>query len=396
MMMRRFNRYLLWETGKLFIVALVAFTTVIMLGGVVQKLIAHGLGPRVILELMPYILPMGLQFALPATLLFAVASVYGRVAADNEVVAIKAAGVPPVRIIAPTMIVGFLFSPLAVWLNDLAVSWGRPGISRVIVQKFEEVVYRHLQTEGSFSDKNFSIHVQAVDGRDLIHPTLSFHGSNGKPLTIVAQKGQLQFNPVTETLKISLRESEIDMGDNLRGFFPDTHEYEIPLNHEAGRGSESLKPSEIALRRIRHEIGNQSEQLRQAEELIGCRALLGLTTGRYDWFSAPQIHSLSHHLHTGRERLNRLRTEPWRRWASGFSCFFFVWMGVPLAIWWRTADYWTSFGICFLPILLIYYPLFALGVEQAKDGSLPPYSVWLGNIALFLIGAWLLRKIHRN
>ncbi len=64
-------------------------------------------------------------FALPATLLFAVCAVYGRIAADNEVLAVKAAGVPPMRIMTPTLIIGFLFSPLAVWMMDLAVSWGR-------------------------------------------------------------------------------------------------------------------------------------------------------------------------------------------------------------------------------------------------------------------------------
>ena len=67
---------------------------------------------------------------------------------------------------------------------------------------------------------------------------------------------------------------------------------------------------------------------------------------------------------------------------------------MPLAIWCRTADYWSSFGVAFLPILLIYYPLFALGLEQAKDGGWPPYSVWLGNLALSAVGAWYLRKVH--
>ena len=80
----------------------------------------------------------------------------------------------------------------------------------------------------------------------------------------------------------------------------------------------------------------------------------------------------------------------------GFSCFFFVWLGIPLAINMRSADYWTSFGACFLPILLIYYPLFALGLDRAKNGMWPAYSVWLGNLVLFAFGLWLLRKVYRH
>jgi lipopolysaccharide export system permease protein len=94
-------------------------------------------------------------------------------------------------------------------------------------------------------------------------------------------------------------------------------------------------------------------------------------------------------------RLTRLQTEPWRRWANGFSCLFFVLVGAPLAIRLRTADVWSSFGACFLPILCVYYPLLMYGVERAKGGALPPYSVWLGNVILLLIGCWLLRKVLR-
>ena len=34
-------------------------------------------------------------------------------------------------------------------------------------------------------------------------------------------------------------------------------------------------------------------------------------------------------------RLHRLHTEPWRRWANGFSCLCFVMIGVPVAVWLR-------------------------------------------------------------
>jgi lipopolysaccharide export system permease protein len=96
-----------------------------------------------------------------------------------------------------------------------------------------------------------------------------------------------------------------------------------------------------------------------------------------------------------RHRLFRLQTEPWRRWANGFSCFFFVVAGIPLAIRLRNSDVLTSFFLCFLPILLVYYPLLAFGVDRAKGGVLPPYTVWLGNVFLLLAGLWLLRKVLR-
>ena len=141
-MIQRFNRYILWEVTKLFSIALVAFTAIIMLGGLAQQLALEGLGTMAIIELLPYLLPIGLQFGLPPTLLFAVCSVYGRISADNEVVAIKAAGVNPLKIISPTLILAFMVSLLAVWLNDIAFSWGAPGINRVVLLSLEEIRLR--------------------------------------------------------------------------------------------------------------------------------------------------------------------------------------------------------------------------------------------------------------
>ena len=96
-----------------------------------------------------------------------------------------------------------------------------------------------------------------------------------------------------------------------------------------------------------------------------------------------------------RDRLHRLRLEPWRRWANGFSCFFFVLLGAPLAIRMRTTNFFTTFAACFLPILLIYYPLLAFAVDRCKDGAVPPYAVWLGNFVLMIGGILMIRKVIR-
>ena len=95
-------------------------------------------------------------------------------------------------------------------------------------------------------------------------------------------------------------------------------------------------------------------------------------------------------------RLNRIVMEPWRRWANGFSCLCFVLVGAPMAIRMRNADFLTSFFLCFLPILIVYYPVFMLGVDQAKRGSVPPAVVWMGNVLITLWGWWLLRRVVRQ
>jgi lipopolysaccharide export system permease protein len=61
----------------------------------------------------------------------------------------------------------------------------------------------------------------------------------------------------------------------------------------------------------------------------------------------------------------------------------------------RRSDAMTVFGLCFLPILIGYYPLLMLGLDRAKNGSWNANVVWLGNAALLTLGLWLRRRVIR-
>ncbi len=352
-----------------------------------------------ILEMIPYVLPISLQFAIPATLLFAVCSVYGRVSADNEFLAVMAAGVPPLRFIAPTLIASFFLSLCAVWLNDIAVSWGMPGINRVIMHSVETVAYNYLATQGSYSnDQGFSIHVHGIgpDGRELIRPTITTPPhSDGSSAEITAASARLTVDPVAEELQIELIDSIIQSRDwDYKR--PGPQSFKVKLSQATKKGTSSGKATEIPMRQIGNEMRNQESQIEQAQELLATRMAMGLAVGKFDWLDDEQAFQSLSSVEIGRNRLQRLNIEPWRRWASGFSCLFFVWVGIPLSIWMRSADHWTSFGACFMPILILFYPAFMFGLDQAKDGVWPPMSVWLGNLILSVAGAWWLRKIYRN
>jgi lipopolysaccharide export system permease protein len=121
-----------------------------------------------------------------------------------------------------------------------------------------------------------------------------------------------------------------------------------------------------------------------------------MVSGDFEGLVSPKWNSCQLQLRDAQNQLHRLELVTWRRWANGFSCLFFVMVGAPLAIRLRNADVWTSFGLCFLPILLVYYPLLMYGLDRAKCGALPPYSIWLGNVVLLLGGAWLICQVVRK
>ncbi|MBX3423664.1 MAG: LptF/LptG family permease [Pirellulaceae bacterium] len=397
--MYRFSRYILWEVIKLFVVALVVFTAVIVLFGVMQQLLRQGLGTMAVLQLLPYVLPVSLQYAIPATLLFAVCSVYGRLSADNELLAVMAVGVPPIKFISPTLVMALAISLVAVWLNDIAYSWGKPGIKRVVTHSLEQVAYGYLRSQGAYtSDNGFSIHVHGIgaDGRELILPTISHQPrSGGQPVSIEAKSARMHVDLEKEELVIELNDSVMAMGNTgPRVDKPGPFSFSIPLS-DATRKATVKEPADYPMRAMPAELERQRVSLSELEEVQTARAGMALAIGKYEWLGDAFHQDCKVKTRYGTYRLHQLKMEPWRRWAAGFSCLFFVWVGIPLSMWMKSADHWTSFGICFLPTLLVYYPIFTLGLDHARDGSWSPSAVWLGNLALLLVGAYWMRRIHK-
>ncbi len=394
----RLTRYILAEISKIFVVALIALTLMILLIGVGRELLRQGLGPVAVIQLLPYVLPISLQHAVPATALFSVCCVYGRMAADGEVATVKASGISPLKILQPAIMFAAVLSPMAVWLSDVGVSWGRPGVNRVVLLSIEDIVYRVLRSQHSYtSDHGFSIHVREVDGKRLIHPTVTVHnGGNREPMKLSARDGQLTLDSKTQTLLLRVVDSQVESGSGFQGIVPGETVFPIPLGGKLDENDVSrVSPGELPLSVIRGERVRQDSRMHATVGQLAAHTAFSILTSRNEEIAGPSGASIEATLHNGTSRLTRLHTEPWRRWAEGFTCFFFVLVGAPLAMIARTSDYWTTFGKCFLPTLLLYYPLFIFGLDQAKDGALPPYGVWIGNIVLAVIGIALVVRVRR-
>jgi lipopolysaccharide export system permease protein len=390
--MKILTRYVLTELLQVFLVTLTALTLFMLIVGLVKEAQQQGLGLLQILMLVPYVLPEAMRFAVPGTMLFAVASVFGRLSANNEITALKAAGVTPMAAIWPAVGLALVVSFVSVWLNDVAVTWGRDGVRRVVVNSVEQIIYGRLRQQRSYSTSQLSINVKGVDGRKLIRPTLSFQsGGSDKPATVSATEAELRADPAKNALIVTFRDGTLHMGD-VKASFPDTIVREVPLDAVSRKGVTSRSPSEIAMADFATARVAQGEKIRQVEQMAAGKIAMGMLNGRLEWTAPWATESERQQIKHERRMLSRIVVEPWRRWANGFSALCFVLVGAPMAIRMRNADFLTSFFLCFLPILVVYYPVFMLGVDGAKDGRLPPAAAWLGNLLIAVWGWWLLRR----
>lgn len=392
----KFTRYILWDVLKMFVISLVAMTFVISLVFVGQQLIGADLSYLAVAKLMPYIFLIALQFSVPATILFSVCCVYGRISADNEIIALKSAGISPMCVFRPVVVLGVLISVPSVWLNDLAVSWAKPAMQLVILRSFEEIIYRGLSSKKAYnSEKGFAIHVQEVKDRWLIKPNIWMQSDN-QLRTITAERAKISIDPIEDKMVIELIDAYIARDGHEQIRYPGSLPVEMPLDLAAKSGTNSTSPSQYSISQIPRELSRQNGLNDRRREKLATRYSIALASGRYVSLNDAASQRLGAEIIDTEKKLSRLKTEPMRRWALGFSCLAFVWMGVPMAILIRSADYWWTFGVCFIPILLIYYPIFGLSLEFSKDGTWPASSLWLGNVTLALIGTWLMRKVVKT
>lgn len=392
--MNLLTRYVLLELTKVFLVTVVGMTAVMMLVGVVQEAIQQNLTPITIIQLIPFVLPQALFFAIPATILFSACNVFARMSSSNEIVAIKSLGGSPMVVVWPAIIFAFLLSLLTVIMNDIAVSWGREGVYHVILNSVEKTIYAVLSADQKFNNGRLSFAVQDISGKDLYGLTVEkFGDDSSKGFRLTAQHARLSCDPKSNKLLIWIKNGTFQLGDNTLAIID---EDTLPIDlSDATRKSKKgdVSPSAIPLRAI--PVAAQASQIslihKRREmamaasfQMLGGN-LVGLT--HPDW--APEFEDL----HELEMRQHRIAVEPWRRWANGFSCLCFVLVGVPLALRMQSSDFWVVFFMCFFPILIAYYPLLMFGISQTKTGHLAPIFVWTGNVVMLLVGWYLLRRM---
>jgi lipopolysaccharide export system permease protein len=391
--MKLLTRYVLREVLQIFLLTLFSLTMFMMLVGVGAEAISHGLGPVHLLQLLPFMLPKALLFAIPGTVLLAASMVYGRMSNFGEIVAIKSMGISPMAVIWPTLFLATALSFVTVWLNDLAVSWGDNGIRSVAINAIEDIIYGVLRTQRNFSSKNFSVVVRRVDDRVLHGVTITFEaGAEAPRITITCDQAEFRSQPGSGVLTIICRTGDIDVDGNVLIF--DEIVREIPLDEASGK-SGGVSPAHMSLTEIPARIRQQQAAIERGKQMLAATAAYCMMTGDLADLGGAAWKSRSNSVKDLHTTLYKLQTEPPRRWANGFSCLCFALVGVPLAIRLRNADMLTSFFLCFGPILVVYYPLMLFGLDRSKAGALPPMTVWAANLLLALWGLWLLRRVIR-
>lgn len=396
-------RYVMAQVARAFTLALLTLTAIFVLFVVVAKVAEAGLGPWDIVVLVPFAVPSTIPYTAPVALLFAVTVVYGRIASDSEVLAIKAAGLGALTVLTPSFVFGLLLCFGLLQVSNEYIPRSNHEAKLAFFRNVEEMLYRILEKEREFNNRAwpFKINVGDVDGKTLIDARFAHRArgddSQAFDLEVFAERATIAFDQERDIVEVKLTNAIVH-GDARKPDFLliDNELLEIPLPNTPGQ---QLSPSvqELTTRQI---IKEQAQCLVDSKEDRNRNAAfvgLAIASGRPNMIHWPTVHQAHHDINYRAYRFRKLETEKQMRVAIAFSPLFFALLGAPVGIWRAKGDFLSAFMICFLPIITIYYPVTLMGINLSKEGLLVPVAaLWMGNLILAVLSGLVLRPVLRH
>lgn len=391
--MRLLQRYILGDLLKVFGILLSIMTVLLVFLGVFREVTESGLGAEQALQILPFVVPSLMPFTIPATLLLTVCLVYGRISGDQEVTAAKAAGINVMSMLAPALLLGVVMSLASLALTDRVIPWAVGRMQQIITDAMEDVFLDMLRSKHLVTDpaRGVSIMVMDVEGNTLIRPTFRFSPHGRDPVMIQARTAEIDFDMVRREVILDLAHGHLDMGEGRTVIF-ERDRQAFPLPEEL----QATKPRHLNI----GEIGDRMDSIRgdlgayvRERDL---RAAVALTLGDLDRLAAVEYwgDAVEGPLE---DELRKLDTEIHSRLAMSASCFFFVLIGGPFAMLQARRQFLTSFIMCFVPILVVYYPLVLGMMNLCKNGQADPaWAMWIANGLLLIAGLVILRKVLRH
>src|SRR3954454_21291373 len=210
------QRYVLGELVRAFTLALLTITCIFVLFMIMAEAAKMGLTPRDIFTLVPYVIPGSLPYTIPVSLLFAVTVVYGRLPADNQVIAVKTAGLSAWTVLWPAIFVGGTLSGLLLYLSQGPIPIDNNQAKLVIFQNMEEMFYKFLKKDREFNNPRwpFLIKVKDVQGKTMLGATFKHRvggpkGSHTFDMIVQAKKAVIHFDTQKGVARVYLDGAEI-------------------------------------------------------------------------------------------------------------------------------------------------------------------------------------------
>ena len=405
------NRMIFWELVRVFLLSLGTLTGLFLIVGLIQQASQMGLTLSQIVKAIPLFVPSTLPLTIPATTLFATCVVYGRLAHDNEVIALKAAGVHLYRIVSPAVLLGVLTTATTAGLYHTTIPATQRQLYEQILSDPEEVLYNQLRRDRCLRHPSlpYVMYVRDVQGKRLLDVVIKRRVKVKDARTGVeiplgystvarAREAQLHVDLSAGTMSILSDRFVLD-DKNASGSAASTGPFTMDLPDSVSGKEAKLRISALTWddlpARIAGAVEERDELIRKRDERAA--ELERIADSSLRSLAQGELRQYKYQLDAKNRQVRNLQAEIFARPALAVSCLVFALIGCPVGVWANRADYLSTFVICFLPTLVVYYPLLLAGSDAGKNGRIPlALGCWLADIIMGTVGIVLTWRLLRR
>jgi lipopolysaccharide export system permease protein len=356
------NKYIFKELIPPFAISLFFLTFVFLMTRIPEitnMVVNYNAGISSILMLVSYTLPRFLEFTIPMSTMISVLLTFMRMSGENEIVALKGAGVSLYKLLPPVLAFCLITTVLTMWITVFGVSWGKLSLKKKSIEIARSSIDAALQ-ERQFNSElsDIMIYVSHVNmkTRDLKDVFIEDRRTRGVTSISVAPLGKLirQDDEMVYTIRLyNGMINQVNTKDNSVSTINFKH-YDINID-----------------------LMNMQEGSRKINKELDERSLADLVQ-----FIRAGIDNKDH--------LSSALMVLHEKFSIPFACLSLGLLAFPLGIQSMSLRRSSGFGLGIF-FFLLYYFLLAAGWSAGETGDYPPaLGMWMPNVVMGGAGIFLL------
>jgi LPS export ABC transporter permease LptF len=366
--MKLIDRYIAKQVLVTAAFAIAVLSLVLVLGNIFKQLldllVNHDVPLEYIISFIGYILPFSLTFTIPWGFLTAVLLVFGKLSAENELVALRGAGMSIWRLCASLALLALVSTGVCLWINVAVAPRAQEKMKAAL---FHIATSNPIAMFGSdevideFPGKK--IYVEKKEGTLLRNILMYDLDEKGEPVTVVhAREGTLRTDlEGKQQVLLELKDARYEQRSAAD---PD----------DLMKIRQGISMARIVLPISLSELYEKNKRRR------------GL--------SQQTLSELMQNSEATQKTAARVEIN--KRFSFSLASLAFALVGVPLAITAHRKE--TSIGFFFSLIVAFTYFLFILFADSVRNNARfhPELLIWLPNIVFIGLGAVLFTRLARR
>lgn len=374
-MLKKLDWYFLRALPLPFLGSLGVFTLILLLDQIVKLLdliLKKGVAVWVVLQVLGFSLPFIFALTIPMAVLVSTMLVFGRMASDLEILAMKAAGIPFKRMLNAPLLWGCILTLFMAFFNDKILPEANHRLKNLLMDIHQKKPAAQIRPGVFTRIGDVNLYAQKVDEKHqqlekvVIEIPLQREGLR----VVLADSGQFYTVPdsaiILDLSRGAVYETDIHSPDRLRVVHFTHYRVRIDLDTRLILRERSFRGDrEKTTAMMLEEIRDLSHKIRQVPKEV------------------QRVH---------RRRIAQLWVEIHKKYALAVACLIFVMLGAPLAVRIRRGGFGTAFGMAFF-VFVVYYILLISGEELGDRMLVPPaVGMWWANALFFGIAVGLIYR----